>query len=42
VFFYPPSGCTFAQLDASDKNRVSHRGRALARFRHEAERLFGR
>lgn len=42
VFFYPPCGCTFAQLDASDKNRVSHRGRALARFRHEAERVFGR
>ena len=30
VFFYPPLGKTFAQLSEEEKNRVSHRGRALA------------
>ncbi len=30
IFFYPPLGHTFAELDPSVKNRVSHRGRALA------------
>ena len=25
IFFYPPAGCTFAQLDEAEKNRVSHR-----------------
>ena len=29
VFYYPPLGKTFAQLDPEEKNRVSHRGRAL-------------
>ena len=29
VFYYPPLGKTFAQLDTEGKNRVSHRGRAL-------------
>lgn len=30
VFFHPPSGCTTAQLAPSDKQRVSHRGQAIA------------
>ena len=30
VFFYPPLGRTFAELDAGEKNRISHRGRALS------------
>lgn len=30
LFFYPPLGRTFAELDPAVKNRVSHRGRALA------------
>lgn len=25
VFFYPPAGKTFAQMDEEDKNRISHR-----------------
>lgn len=29
-FFYPPAGCTFAELPAADKHAISHRGRALA------------
>lgn len=28
IFFYPPAGKTFAELDAAQKNAVSHRGRA--------------
>lgn len=32
VFYYEPAGCTFAELDRSEKNRVSHRGRALQQF----------
>ncbi|HEY6234645.1 MAG TPA: non-canonical purine NTP pyrophosphatase [Candidatus Elarobacter sp.] len=30
VFFYPPAGRTFAELSATEKNRVSHRARAVA------------
>ena len=30
LFFYPPLGLTFAELDPAQKNRVSHRARALA------------
>jgi XTP/dITP diphosphohydrolase len=29
VFFVPELGCTAAELDAADKNRLSHRGAAL-------------
>jgi XTP/dITP diphosphohydrolase len=32
VFFHPPSGCTFAELDVEAKRRVSHRGRAIEAF----------
>jgi XTP/dITP diphosphohydrolase len=28
IFFYPPRGCTFAELSAQEKNQVSHRRRA--------------
>lgn len=38
LFFYPPLGCTFADLDLSVKNRVSHRGRALALAREVLRR----
>ncbi len=30
VFLYPPSGRTFAEMSAEEKNRVSHRGIAAA------------
>ena len=29
-FFLPEYSCTAAELDAAEKNRISHRGRALA------------
>ena len=38
LFFYPPLGRTFADLDPSVKNRVSHRGRALALAREVLRR----
>lgn len=30
IFFYPPAGRTFAEMDSGAKNRVSHRGRAAS------------
>lgn len=33
VFLYPPLGRTFAELALEEKNRVSHRSRALAQVR---------
>jgi XTP/dITP diphosphohydrolase len=33
LFFYPPMGKTFAELDRETKNRVSHRGQALRKLR---------
>ena len=32
LFFYPPVGLTFAEIPLAEKNRISHRGRALAAF----------
>ena len=29
IFFYPQKGCTFAELPAEEKNKISHRSRAL-------------
>lgn len=39
VFYYPPLGKTFAQLTAAEKNRVSHRGRALQEIREEFDKV---
>ncbi len=33
VFFYPPLGKTFAELSIEEKNKVSHRGKALRKAR---------
>ena len=33
VFYYPPLGKTFAELTMAEKNRVSHRARALRQVR---------
>ena len=38
LFFYPPLGRTFAELDPAVKNRVSHRGKALALAREVLKR----
>ena len=35
VFYFPEFGKTFAESDRADKNRVSHRGRALAEMAGE-------
>jgi XTP/dITP diphosphohydrolase len=32
IFFFVPAGCTFAEMSRESKNKVSHRGRALAKF----------
>lgn len=39
VFYYPPAGKTFAEMTAEEKNRVSHRGRALEEFKNEFDKV---
>ena len=39
VFYYPPLGKTFAQLEREEKNRVSHRGKALGEMREEFDKV---
>jgi len=34
-FFLPALGCTSAELSATEKNRISHRGQALAELKHK-------
>jgi len=38
-FWLPERGCTAAELDAVEKNRISHRGLAMRRLRAALERL---
>ena len=33
IFFYPPLGCTLAEVDGPAKEAVSHRGKAFHKFR---------
>jgi XTP/dITP diphosphohydrolase len=33
IFFYPPFGCTLAELDSVTKSSVSHRGKAFSALR---------
>lgn len=42
VFFHPESGCTFAELPPEEKNRVSHRARALAELARRIPEVRGR
>jgi XTP/dITP diphosphohydrolase len=37
IFFYPPFGCTLAELDPARKASVSHRGQAFSALRHHLE-----
>ena len=37
VFFVPPLRKTFAQMTAEEKNSISHRGKALEKFKGELE-----
>jgi XTP/dITP diphosphohydrolase len=39
LFLHEPSGKTFAEMSVEEKSRVSHRGKALAEFRNEFERI---
>jgi XTP/dITP diphosphohydrolase len=39
VFFYTPLNKTFAQITGDEKNRISHRGKALAEFKSEFDKV---
>jgi XTP/dITP diphosphohydrolase len=39
VFFYPPLDRTFAQMSREEKNRVSHRGQAMAELGKEFDKV---
>jgi XTP/dITP diphosphohydrolase len=39
VFFYPPLKKTFAQITREEKNRISHRGKALAELKSEFDKV---
>ncbi len=39
VFYYPSLKKTFAQLTRAEKNRVSHRGKAIEELREELDRV---
>ena len=39
VFYYPPYKKTFAELTMEEKSRVSHRGKALAEFKAEFDKV---
>lgn len=39
VFYYPPLKKTFAQISLEEKNRVSHRGKAMAQLRGEFNKV---
>jgi XTP/dITP diphosphohydrolase len=39
VFYYPAYGRTFAELTSTEKNKVSHRGRALAEVAAEFDKI---
>jgi XTP/dITP diphosphohydrolase len=39
LFYYPPLKKTFAQMTQAEKNRVSHRGKAIEELRREIEKV---
>jgi len=39
IFYYPPLKKTFAEMTREEKNRVSHRGAALAEFKSEFDKV---
>lgn len=39
LFYFPPLKRTFAQMSAEEKNRVSHRGKAMAELRSEFDKV---
>ena len=38
IFYVPEFGCTTAELSSEDKNKVSHRGKALTAMYEELKR----
>lgn len=42
IFYYPPYGCTLAEVPAAKKATVSHRGQAFRALRTHLEQLLGR
>jgi XTP/dITP diphosphohydrolase len=39
LFYYPPLKKTFAQMSRDEKNRVSHRGKAMAELQREFDKV---
>ena len=39
VFYYSPLGKTFAELTREEKNRISHRGKALEELKSEFDKV---
>ena len=39
VFYFPPMKRTFAQMTREEKNRVSHRGKAMSQLRNEFDKV---
>lgn len=39
LFYHPPSGKTFAGMSSEEKNRLSHRGRAMLELKAEARKV---
>ncbi len=39
IFYYPPLAKTFAQMSSAEKNRISHRGKAVAELQNEFEKV---
>lgn len=39
VFYYPPLGKTFAEMTQEEKNKVSHRGKAMEELRNEFDKV---
>jgi XTP/dITP diphosphohydrolase len=39
LFYYPPLEKTFAQLTREEKNRISHRGKAIMELQRELDRV---
>jgi XTP/dITP diphosphohydrolase len=39
LFYYPPLDKTFAQMENEEKNRVSHRGKAINEFLREIDKV---
>ena len=40
LFYFEPAGLTFAEMPAEEKNKISHRGKALRRMRELMEKIF--